>query len=185
MTVVLIPVRGFSTGKSRLGAAVDDETRQALVRSMAETALAAVSGLEAWVVTPDPEVAAWAAARGARAERDRGDDLNAVLEAARGDAFGEGASSVMVLFADLPSVTRADVEDLLALSGPEDVVLAPDRSGRGTNALHIGAQSRLVYRFGPGSFAAHLAQRPTARVVRRPGLADDVDDAASLRLARR
>src|SRR5207249_2798221 len=82
----------------------------------------------------------------------------------------------------LPEVGAADVAALLAagaaLDGP-GVALAPDHSGRGTNALLLRPPTAIVPRFGPDSFAAHrwaaLAGGLPARVVMRPGLAADVD----------
>ena len=175
---VLVPIRSFRSGKTRLATVLDPEARRALVEAMAAAALAAVDGLDVRVLTPDAEVAAWARKLGARPVPDANATLNGVLEAARRDAIAEGARSVVVLFADLPSVTRHDVDDLLDLDTP--VVIAPDRAGQGTNALHLAAHSPVVYRFGAGSFTAHMAQWPEARVVRRPGLAEDVDDPADL-----
>jgi 2-phospho-L-lactate/phosphoenolpyruvate guanylyltransferase len=175
----LVPVRGFETGKSRLAEALGQEPRRLLIQEMAETALQAVSGLDVRVVTPDREVTEWARDRGAAVMTDSGPDLNATLERARYLALSGGASSVLVLFADLPSVTPDDVHALLPLRSASDTVLAPDHAGTGTNAVHVGPSSPLRYRFGPGSLAAHLALAPSALVVRRPGLGQDLDDPLS------
>jgi 2-phospho-L-lactate/phosphoenolpyruvate guanylyltransferase len=181
MTAVLLPIRGFRAGKTRLSTTLDVEQRRDLVRMMADTALAAVAGLDVRVITPEADVARWATDRGVDVVRDGGHDLNETLELARGHACADGARSVLVVFADLPALTGDDVDELLTLPSWSGVTLAPDRHDSGTNAVHVGAESGLRYQFGPKSFSLHLAQAPDARVVRRPGLANDVDGASDLR----
>jgi 2-phospho-L-lactate guanylyltransferase len=178
---IVVPVRSFATGKSRLAAALGDGERRALVRSMAEQAVRSATGVSdrVRVLTPDAEVTAWAEALGVTVRPDHGGGLNAALEAARAAELAEGATSVAVLFADLPQVSEDDVTALLDLPAA-GVVIAPDTAGTGTNALHVAATATLAYRFGAGSFALHLAQEPAATVLRRRGLAFDVDDPSAL-----
>jgi 2-phospho-L-lactate guanylyltransferase len=171
----LVPIRGFTSGKARWGE-LPPERRRDLVRALAIAALEAAAALDIHVVTPDPEVAAWAAGRGLAVLPDRGADLNETLELARAETLAAGAASVLVMFADLPRVTAADVAALVDLAGPATAVIAPDAAGEGTNALHVGPTSPVRYRFGVGSFARHLAEAPDARIVRRPGLAHDLDE---------
>lgn len=178
---VLIPVRGFATGKSRLAGALDDAARARLIRSMADAAMAAAAAFDVHVVTADPEVAVWARAHGARVAPDAGRGLNPVLEEARSVTSASGADPVLVLFADLPEVTTDDVDAMLD-GRAQGVAIAPDEAGTGTNALCVSRLSSLRFCFGPGSFAAHLAQAPDAWVVRRPGLARDLDEPSSLSL---
>jgi 2-phospho-L-lactate guanylyltransferase len=94
--------------------------------------------------------------------------------------MGSGASAVLVLPADLPLVTSADIEAMIALAEPTPaLVLAPDRKGEGTNALLSAPPALIEYKFGPQSYANHRSSASAAgvRVVecRRPGLALDLD----------
>ena len=88
------------------------------------------------------------------------------------------------LFADLPLVRAADVAALMAAAGDAAVALAPDHAGTGTNALTLPLPTPFELKFGPGSFAAHLAEASrvalTATVVRREGLACDIDEPTDL-----
>lgn len=177
---IVIPVRSFASGKTRLRPVLADARRRSLVVSMAERVLEATLDLDVRLLTPDDEVVRWAMARGVPVFRDEASDLNAALEAARKKALDEGSTSVLVLFADLPSVERDDVLDMLSLTAPDGAVIAPDAAGEGTNALHVGPGTPLRYKFGHGSFRAHMAQVPGARIVRRRGLAADVDDPSDL-----
>ncbi len=66
-----------------------------------------------------------------------------------------------------------------AASGEPSVAIAPDRLGTGTNGLGLAPLGIIGFRFGAGSFAAHLAEARAAGVeptiVARPGLAFDLD----------
>jgi 2-phospho-L-lactate guanylyltransferase len=76
----------------------------------------------------------------------------------------------MVLPADLPDVTAAEIDrlaetaDLLLRGAPERpvVLLVPDRHGTGTNALLLAPPNAIAFRFGEGSRAAHAAAATAA-----------------------
>lgn len=104
---------------------------------------------------------------------DRGRGLNAELEAAR-DRLR--APRLLVIHADLPLLRAAEVEELLSAAEAAGLALAPDRHDTGTNALAIADGRPFAFRFGCESLARHLAQADgCCRVVRRPGLALDLD----------
>ena len=69
---------------------------------------------------------------------------------------------------------------MLALAGAAGTVaIAPDRRRQGTNGLSVAAGLDLAFRFGAGSFAAHLAEAErlgvTPDVIENPRLALDID----------
>lgn len=107
---------------------------------------------------------------------DRGRGLNVELAAARGAL---GAVPLVILPADLPMLRAGDVGALLAAASSAPA-LAPDRHGKGTNALALLPGYPLQFRFGPHSFRRHRAQMTEARVVHRPGFAFDLDTKADL-----
>jgi 2-phospho-L-lactate guanylyltransferase len=87
---------------------------------------------------------------------------------------------VLILPADLPLVTREDIHTLLDRAAkPPVVVIAPDRHGRGTNALLISPTGLIEYDFGENSFQRHseLARKAGARleIVELPSLGLDLD----------
>lgn len=88
--------------------------------------------------------------------------LNAALEQATHFAASRGATAVLILPADLPLVTLADVErlwrDSQQLYSARAMVIAPDSRGTGTNALLVRPPGALRYEFGPGSFQRHCDQ---------------------------
>jgi 2-phospho-L-lactate/phosphoenolpyruvate guanylyltransferase len=111
---------------------------------------------------------------------DKGGGLNAELERARHAA---GRVPQLIIHADLPLLTVADVDHLLTVAQSR-IAIAPDMIGTGTNALALGTVDPFVLCFGPGSFQRHLNQTPDAAIMRdRPGLSLDIDGADDLEQA--
>jgi 2-phospho-L-lactate guanylyltransferase len=113
-------------------------------------------------------------------QEDGAPHLNVALTRATGVAKGYKAESVLILPADLPQVSKADLEAMLE-AGREapTVVIAPDHHHEGTNALYINPAGTIQYEFGERSFQRHsaLAQKAGATLVVMdlPSLARDID----------
>ena len=194
-TVAVVPVRALDGSKSRLGGQLDAEEREALVTALlARTIRAAreapsLSGV--LVVSPDPQVLNAALAEGADALEQSGVGLNGALQDGRAWAMARGATALLVLPADLPFVSAAEVESLLqrAADGARDgeplVALVPDRHGDGTNALLLAPPAIIPFAFGPASRRHHTAaaRHAGARLVEVDGpLTVDLDTADDLLL---
>jgi len=110
---------------------------------------------------------------------DPGTGLNGAAAFARNYAAQQGASRIIILFADLPLITVQDVE---RLASTPFIAIAPDRHGTGTNALSLPlpAAKDFAFAFGIGSFARHIAEAQRlgiiAETIRSPGLARDIDE---------
>jgi 2-phospho-L-lactate guanylyltransferase len=128
---------------------------------------------------------------------DAGDGLNAALQRAQQWLLERGAREILVLPADLPFLCAEDVEALVRSGRDGGLALAPDAADTGTNGLFWSvelarcgvaaagaAADPLCFEFGPGSRQRHQAQAwrlgLSAQLVRRPGLAFDVDIAQDL-----
>ncbi len=182
----LVPVKRRSACKSRLEGTLSAAARLALVRGMLDHVIgclrqAANIGSIACVseerdgipddllVLPDP-----------------GTGLNAALADARERLRQLGARQILVLPADLPLLSPAEVDALTTADTP--FALVSDRAGVGTNALWLPAQADFRFQFGPGSRQLHLEEarrcgwRPALPEL--PGFAFDIDgpeDLAALR----
>jgi coenzyme F420-0:L-glutamate ligase/coenzyme F420-1:gamma-L-glutamate ligase len=139
-------------------------------------------------VSPDQTVLRLAAEVGAETLRQEGGGLNEALEEARRYALGRGASAVLVLPADLPTLRAPDVGAVLEAvpdGGGPAVIVSPDAAGTGTNALLLRPPDAVPFLFGPGSFEAHRAAARERGVpvhdLERPNLAFDLDTADDLR----
>ena len=172
--VVLIPVKAFHQAKRRLGAALSDPDRIALVRAMATRVVEACVPLPVAVVCDDQGVAQWASELGATVMWEPGQGLNGAVRAGVERLARAGTRWVIVAHGDLP---RA--HGLGALAPFDGITLVPDRRDDGTNVLRLPAGSDFCFAYGPGSFRAHRAEATRlglpVRVLRDPNLAYDVD----------
>ena len=135
------------------------------------------------VISRSGEVLGLARRLGVRALRERRPGLNAASRQGVQFARKKGALAVLVLHADLPELQRNDLLAAMhALARHRGAVVAPDRDRAGTNALALRPAGRFQFRFGPQSFARHLAEaracKLRVRVLERAGLARDVDTPA-------
>jgi len=165
--VAIVPIRALEGAKSRLGGALDAEERQDLVRLLLERTLAAAGMVPeiaaVLVVSPDPAILELAARSGAQVIEQRGDGLNEGLDEALAEALAGGATAVLVLAGDLPSVSDTSISEIVATAAAAAsraraiVVVVPDRHGRGTNALLLSPPDAIQFAFGNDSRAAHQA----------------------------
>jgi len=183
----VLPVKPLAEGKSRL--ALPAVKRIACNRFFFRHALDTLSrspGAErVVVVSRDPEVLEASRQAGAHALPEKaGGDLNDALTAGAILAARQGAGAVLTIAADLPGLAADDIAHLVsARTDAGAIVIAPDVAGSGTNALLMPPLA-IPYRYGPSSFWAHLEAASAGghafTVVRRPGLAEDVDWPADL-----
>ena len=181
----IIPVKPFSSGKSRLAGVLDAGRRQTLNRRMFEhvlgLAMAAIEPIRVIVATPDTTIATDAQRRGGYGVIETEESgLNAALRQGCRYAMDRGAQAIMVLPSDLPFLTAEDIAALAsALPAAPGMAIAPDASETATNALALSPPQSEFFRFGPSSFEAHMeAAREhgyAVKIVRRPGLAFDLD----------
>ena len=194
-TIAVVPIKGFGRAKSRLGEALDDDARRSLAIAYAEHVVALVRdhpGIDDIIVcSEDDGVLAFAAALGAVPLRDpeRATRLNEIVDEGLALAVTRGATRTLVLMSDLPHLVVEDLDALLdepdASVGMPLVVLAPDRRGRGTNALVMSPPDALPTCFGdPDSLTLHRERADAlglpVRWVARAGLARDIDVAEDL-----
>jgi 2-phospho-L-lactate guanylyltransferase len=188
----IVPVKPLRRGKSRLSGVLNEDERTVLNHCLlAHTldVLAAVPEIEhTLVVSRDPAALALARDYGARTVQEHGlPQLNLALTRATIVAVNHAVWGVLVLPADLPLLTVEDVQALVACSRqPPVVVIAPDRHGRGTNALLVSPAGGIHYSFGKESFQRHcgLVSKAGMRleVCDRPNLALDLDLPADLEM---
>ena len=189
----IIPVGHLEGAKSRLGAVLDAEERDALVHRFAATtigaAVATADVVETLVVTPDDAVRTIAMAAGARPLRQRSSGLNPGIREARAEAMAAGADAILIMPIDLPRVTSAAISSIveaLETHAAPVVGIVADRHGRGTNALYLAPPDAIDVRFGGDSHDAHVAAATDAGipVVELDGpLSVDIDTPDDLLLA--
>ena len=183
MIFAILPVKSPQNAKQRLTGFLAIEDREALARMLYRQTLAALcqaQGIDRVVVaTSDAEVADHARRAGALVfEESQQVSHSASADAACLRAMEMGASTVLLVPIDVPTVTPADFSRLAAAARP-GLIVVPSSDGTGTNALVRTPPNCIESRFGPGSFRAHLDQARSkgldADVLRLPGLMFDID----------
>lgn len=180
----IVPVKDLEESKSRLSPFLTPEEREVLTLTMLNHVLTTLREVEAvervGVVSPSPQALFMAEDVGATALPQSSRGLNNALEEGRAWTISEGASSLLVLPADLPYLSAFDVRMLITISRDEHAaVISPDEADEGTNALLMRPADAMPFAFGSGSYETH--QR-TARehgievgIYKHANVAHDVD----------
>lgn len=187
MIFAILPVKSPQNAKQRLTGFLTMEQRETLARMLYKQTLASLcqaEGIDQVVVaTSDSQVAEHARSSGVLVfEESEQVSHSASADAACLRAMGMGASTVLLVPIDVPTVTPEDFTQLAAASGDglrPGLIIVPSSDGTGTNALVRTPPDCIQSRFGPGSFRAHLDQAflkgMYADVLRLPGLMFDID----------
>ncbi len=190
----IVPVKPLRLGKSRLAGVLSDEERSVLNRMFLENALDILrqtpSVGKTLVVSRDPYALAVAREFGAQTVLEDGNpDLNNALKRATLLVRSFNVEGILILPADLPLLTQADIESLIASHKscrPPCITITADRRNDGTNALLISPPGLISYAYGPGSFNRHCAlareKNAAVQVVENPNLALDLDTPEDLEL---
>jgi 2-phospho-L-lactate/phosphoenolpyruvate guanylyltransferase len=181
----IVPVKPLRSGKSRLAGTLTENQRTELNRALLQHTLETLAEVRAvdgvLVISRDPHALTVARAQGARTVQEHGQpQLNAALQRATVVAKVYATRGVLVLPADLPLISKEDILELIKRAAePPVVVIAPDRHGKGTNALLISPPGLIEYDFGENSFQRHCERAKNAgarlEVVELPSLALDLD----------
>jgi 2-phospho-L-lactate/phosphoenolpyruvate guanylyltransferase len=177
--VALIAIKRRVQCKSRLNGVLGRPQRLWLVREMLAQVIAACrqATLVSQVAVLSPERDTVPADIAVLA--DAGNGLNAALLQAHGSLHQLGVREWLVLPADLPAASGADIDAMIAAGRESGCALASDAAGHGTNALYLRLPASFDYGFGIESLAAHRQAAArlglAARVLQLPGLALDVD----------
>jgi 2-phospho-L-lactate guanylyltransferase len=164
--LAVVPMKAMDLAKSRLSGMLDAAGRQALTRQMLDHVLATLreAGLDVRVASADEGTG----------------DLNADVTAAARRVEDEGAHELLLVMADLPYLAVSDIAAMIEAGRRSDVVIAEAKDG-GTNALLLRPPTVLTFAFTTGrpsaQFHADHARNVgiAPAIVRRPGLARDID----------
>jgi 2-phospho-L-lactate guanylyltransferase len=182
----LIAVKERARCKTRLADALAPTERIDLVRSMLNGVLKAAGNAltvhQVIVISPERDTVPVEVPVLA----DTGESLNSALVQAHTVLREFGCHEVVVLPADLPMITSAEIDELVRAGRDGGFAIASDAAGIGTNALCLVSTLPFRFQFGPDSRRLHWqeAQRLGAnpQMVRLPGLEFDVDSPADLDL---
>ncbi len=159
-TWALLPVKSLDRAKSRLAGALDEHERTTLAHCLLRKTIAvlqAAHGIDAIaIITGDAAARELARETGCRWLADNASlGLSGNLDAAMAVLAAEGAHTAVIVPADLPLLTAADIDALLAAHA-QGITIVPATADGGTNALAMTPPGVVPCRFGADSARRHL-----------------------------
>jgi len=187
---VVIPLRSFDAGKSRLSQVLTVTARQALIEAMLTDVIDAVrnSGVTDVVIAACGDHAVSLARTlkvAAISDEAAGGGLNAALRRVLATGCGTD-QSVMIVAADLP---RISADDLACVTASQASVVIAATHDAGTAVLLQRPPAQITLAYGVKSALTHAYNATSAgcdvATVRRDGLLYDLDTPADLAAALR
>lgn len=157
----LVPIKSFSSGKSRLSGHLSIDQRILLNRNLAEHTLFTCKSVQQIerlvVVSSGREMHRFAVKCGVEFVEEPQGGINAALEWASHFAQQRGAHSLLVLHSDLPSLRAREIETIITNCEEEGgICIVPDHHRTGTNALMMKPPGCIPFQFGEGSYVRHI-----------------------------
>jgi len=194
MITALLPVKAFDRSKERLAGFLTPAERQQLAHTMFEDVWATLQECRSGdqcleqllVISAEPHVINRCRERGVPCMEEE-EQLSHSASVSRGSewAIHMGATTLISVAIDTPSVSAAEIRAMLQVRDVFPVVVAPSADGLGTNALLRTPPDAIEPRFGPGSCRLHVEQAQKKRlpvlVYHLPGFAADIDTPEDLR----
>jgi len=185
--VAIVPVKRLSKAKMRLSKVLCPRERRAIAEMMLKDVLQALQDSELLddiiVVGADTPVKRLAKAYQARFVKEPSVGLNISIEYATERSRKNGATSVLVMLADLPLIKEIDIEQIMQLGLEAAIVISPSRT-EGTNALLRTPPDVIQTEYGHKSFVNHLKgireRGIPFKVLWTSGLSFDVDTPGDL-----
>lgn len=185
----LVPVKSFTAAKSRLEGLLTREECARLAEEMARDVLMAlhaapdITGIA--ILGDEPRIGPLAAATNASLHAELpGEDYRVALGRVARELQDRGARHLLVVPADLPTLSATDVQTLLE-GHKGGVSLCAAAADGGTNALLVSPPTAIPFLYGPDSAARHRAAAAAAglpvRDVSISGFARDVDSPEDLK----
>jgi 2-phospho-L-lactate/phosphoenolpyruvate guanylyltransferase len=188
----LVPIKPFASAKTRLEGLLTRPECARLAEEMARDVLRAlysapdISGIA--ILSTEPRVAALAeTAHAAKPTRlyaeQEGEDYQDALGRVAADLASRGARHLLVMPADLPTLSSGDIQQVL--DGHRDgVTVCPAAVDGGTNGLLLSPPTAIPFLYGPASAQRHMAAAAAvgpARVLALTAFARDVDSPDDVR----
>ena len=180
MVVAVVPIKNLKLAKSRLSNILAEGERQELVLAMFDDVLVSLREshfIDKIFLVADKYFNPIADVQTITEIKNRGYD-EAIIEALK-DSRVNQAQAMLILPADLPLVSRDELDTLIRDQEDGSIRIAGSRDQDGTNALVMKPPSLLATSFGVGSFERHkkFAKALSVKIeeVNLPGLSFDVD----------
>lgn len=187
-TFVIVPVKKLDDAKSRLSPVLLNNERKEFCLKMLEDVLTTVKTTrkidQTVVVSKDLEALQMGKRFDAVPLMEGQPGLNQAVSQAISWCSQRGATSTLILPADIPLVTPTDINRILSLGEKAAVVISPSRSGCGTNALLLTPPDVIPTFYGQNSFQRHVKEASMRgirlRTIRPSRISLDIDTVEDL-----
>ncbi len=176
----LVPLKDFALAKQRLRPVLTDAECSDLARAMLDDvliALGATPQVSDVALVGGTDARRYATQEGTGWIEDAG-SLNAAMSNAAAQTAQRGAERLLIVAADIPLATAADLSELLERHADGLTICRAARDG-GTNALALTPPDALEFQFGPDSARRHrkaaLAAGLESRSLALESLQRDID----------
>ena len=184
-----IPVKRFSSAKTRLAAVLSDAERESFAQVMLNDVLVAAgrsqraSGI--LVVSTEVRAKYTVERAGGAFIEESGSGLSAAVAQAADYLASRGEYQMLMIPGDVPLIRANEIDRLIEAHTEHPAVsLVPDRERDGTNALAVAPLDIIPFSFGQDSFTLHREAARDAgvepKVLHSTGLALDIDTAIDL-----
>ncbi|MBB44814.1 MAG: 2-phospho-L-lactate guanylyltransferase [Rhodospirillaceae bacterium] len=180
MVVAVVPLKNLKLAKSRLSNILAEGERKELVLAMFDDVLVSLRAshfIDEIFIVADKYFDPVADVQLITEIKNRGYD-EAIVEALKDSRINQ-AQAMLILPADLPLVSRDELNTLIKDQEDRSIRIAGARDQDGTNALVMKPPHLLATSFGVGSFKRHkkFAKALSVKIeeVNLPGLSFDVD----------
>ncbi len=188
-THAIVPLHIPKLSKVRLSKVFNKEERARLTLVMLDHVLSTLHRAHTissvTVVSADRNVRRKIEKRGAQfiwEGRKRG--LNSAITLAQRRLKIEDNSSILIIHADLPTLSPREVDSFVRAARHYEIGIAPSKDGTGTNALFLKTPNLISTAFGQKSFHKHLLliRKKSLRhkIIRLRGIGFDIDDTNDL-----
>ena len=165
---MVVPIKAFTSAKTRLSDRLDPDQRACLAQAAADRVLRAVADcplVDLRLAVVDTDLAARMALHRNFEVLQRPDLLgqSAAVGAGFSAAIRRGATNILTVSADVPLVRPKDIDEMLRPKPPV-LVMVSDREGLGTNAMRLDPAIDLHFHFGPDSLAMHKREAAALRL---------------------
>ncbi len=158
----VIPVKKLDNGKTRLSPLLSKDERKELSLRMLHDVLKTVSAThavnECVIISSDQEALNTAKTVGLTPLREPSPmGINEAVQYANSFCIDHGATSTLVLPADIPLITQEDIDNMVDASKPEpSVIIIPSARQDGTNALLRRPPEIIATSYDRASYQTHL-----------------------------
>lgn len=152
----LIPLKTPGLGKTRLSTMLSSSDRKQLVEAMLAGVLDALTNSHQVDKIAIVSINAQHCPPGVLHITDPGTGLNNALTHSSQELQALGARELLVIHADLPFVQSRDIDEFITAGRRQQIALASDHHGTGTNAIYLRQPENFTFNFGPDSLALHL-----------------------------